>query len=135
MGIVTKHFIATFLLCAGTFAVGIPSAIAAENPQNRKTITVSGIVKDSDNEVLTGAIVYVKGQATTNMSSALTDIDGRYTLTVPEDATLIASLLGFEDQEQAVGGRQTIDFILTTESTFLSDAVVVGYGTDRKSVV
>ncbi len=132
MGIVTKHLIATALLCAAVFASGIPSASAAGYPQNRKTITVSGVVKDSENEVLTGVIVYVKGQATTNMSSAMTDVDGRYTLNVPEDAVLIASLLGFEDQEQAVGGRQTIDFVLTTEATFLSDAVVVGYGTQSK---
>ncbi len=132
MGINAKHLIAIALLAA-TFAAAAPfRTSAAGYPQDNKTVTVSGIVKDVNNEPLVGAMVYLKGVATTTASSSMTDPDGRYTLTVPSDAVLVASLLGFAEQQQRVGGRSRIDFTLESESTLLDDAVVIGYGTQSK---
>ena len=131
MGINAKKFVAAALLIAGAVVNASFTASAAGLPQNDK-ITVSGIVKSSDNEPLAGAMVYLKGVTTVGSSSSMTDEDGYYTITVPSDAVIVASLLGFTDLEQNVGGRSVVDFVLEVESTFLDDVVVVGYGTQSK---
>ena len=132
MGINAKHFFTIALISLGVATTAAAPAFAAGYPQDDKTITVSGVVKSSEGEPLIGAVVYIKGVASTTASNSMTDIDGRYTLKVPTDAVIVASLLGFADQEQAVGGRSVIDFILESETTLLDDSVVIGYGTQSK---
>lgn len=132
MGINAKHFFTIALLSAGIAMTAAAPAFAAAATQDDKTITVTGVVKSSEGEPLIGAVVYIKGVASTTASNSMTDIDGRYTLKVRPDAVIVASLLGFADEEQAVGGRQVIDFILESETTLLDDSVVIGYGTQSK---
>ncbi len=90
--------------------------------------TVRGKISDEDGEALPGATVQEKG--TTN--GTITDIDGTYTISVPENATLTVSFVGFKTQEISLNGRSVIDANLATDVAALDDVVVVGYGTVRK---
>ena len=95
--------------------------------QNR--IRVQGVVKDTKGETLVGAMVLVKG----TQNGAMTDAGGSYILTgVASNATLIASLIGYEEQEVKVDGRSSIDFILKDDNLVLDEAVAIGYGNQRK---
>jgi TonB-dependent starch-binding outer membrane protein SusC len=92
--------------------------------------SVSGKVMDGE-EPLVGAAVLEKG---TN-NGTITDIDGKYTLTIASGrATLLISYVGYKTQEAAVNNLKTLDVKLESEST-LGELVVVGYGTQRKAVV
>lgn len=131
MRVIFKHFLTTVLILAATVSLSKPSS-AAVSDQDGKTVTVKGTVKGTDGEPQIGAMVYVKGIATTTASSAMTDANGEYSLTAPSGAVLVASLLGFKEQEQPIGGRNVVNFILEQENTILDDAVVIGYGTQSK---
>ena len=99
------------------------SALWAQNVQ------VSGIVTDAaDGNPLPGVSVVVKGARI----STSTDVNGRYTISVPDDATLVFSYVGLKTQEQAVGGRATINVALEDAAVALSDVVVVAYGTTTR---
>ena len=93
-----------------------------------KTITVSGVVTDGKGEALPGASVLVKG---TNKGT-ITDLDGKYSLSVQEGETLVVSFIGFKDQEFAAAPGQK-NVALSTDATILDDVVVVGYGTAKKA--
>ncbi|MDR2358759.1 MAG: TonB-dependent receptor [Prevotellaceae bacterium] len=99
------------------------SALWAQNVQ------ISGIVTDAaDGQPLLGVSVVVKGTPV----SVLTGVDGRYTISVPADATLVFSFVGLETHEQAVAGRTVINVTLKSDAVTLSDVVVVAYGTTTK---
>lgn len=132
MRVIFKHFLTTVLILAATVSLSKPLASAAVSDQDGKTVTVKGTVKGTDGEPQIGAMVYVKGIATTTASSAMTDANGEYSLSAPSGAVLVASLLGFKEQEQSIGGRNVVNFILEQENTILDDAVVIGYGTQSK---
>jgi TonB-linked SusC/RagA family outer membrane protein len=98
----------------------------------QSTIEVKGRVTSLDtNESLPGASVVQKG--TTN--GTVTDGDGNYKLAVPADAVLIFSFIGYMEEEIAVGNRTTVDMVLSPDLTTLTEVVVVGYGTVKKSDV
>ena len=95
-------------------------------------IQVKGtVVSGSDNEPLPGVNVVVKG--TTN--GGITDLDGNFTLSVPADATLSVTYIGFKSQEVAVKGQRSLKIILQEDTETLDEVVVVGYGVQKKSVV
>jgi len=92
--------------------------------------TVTGkITSAEDNSGLPGVSVLVKGTS----NGTVTDIDGNYTLEVPNGATLTFSYVGFVSEEIEVGNRSVIDFVMTPDLTQLEEIVVVGYGTVKKS--
>jgi TonB-linked SusC/RagA family outer membrane protein len=107
---------------AATFPV-LPTAISAV-----ADITVTGRVLDETGGGLPGVNVVVKG--TTN--GAQTDPDGRFTITAPDNGTLVFSYVGYTAQEVPIGGRTTVDVTLAPDSKALSEVVVVGYGTQSK---
>jgi TonB-linked SusC/RagA family outer membrane protein len=96
-------------------------------------IKVSGTVRSaSDNEVLPGANVIVKGTTT----GTITNANGEYQLEIPSaDAVLVYSFIGFQTQEVAVAGRSVVNVSLETDAFSLDDVVVVGYGVQKKSDV
>lgn len=99
--------------------------LAAQN------ITVSGTVMDTaENEPMIGATVMQKGSKANGVA---TDIDGKYTITVPSNATLVFSSVGYEPVEVKVDGRKTIDVDMKQTTTALDEVVVIGYGVLRKS--
>lgn len=98
-----------------------------------QNVTVSGTVSSAtDGEPLIGATVMVKGTTT----GTATDIDGNYKLEVPTGKTLVYSYVGYVTQEIKVDGTTTeLNVKLKENSQVLDDVVVVGYGTQKKSVV
>lgn len=106
------------------------SIIAFQAVAQQRTIT--GTVKDSDNgEMLIGASVVIKG---TNIGT-LTNLDGKYTLKISEQATvLVFSFTGYSSLEVNIGTSNIIDATLKGGS-ILEEVVVVGYGTMKKSNV
>jgi TonB-linked SusC/RagA family outer membrane protein len=92
---------------------------------------VSGRIVDEKGAGLPGVNVIVKGTTT----GAQTDADGRYTIQVPDGATLVFSFVGYASQEIAVGSRTTVDVALAPDAKSLTDVVVVGYlAQDRQNV-
>lgn len=94
-------------------------------------INVKGtVLSGTDKEPMIGLTVIVKG--TTN--GTVTDFDGVYNLNdVPEDATLVFSMIGFKSQEIKVAGKTVIDIIMHEDIESLEEVVVVGYGAVKKS--
>ena len=100
-------------------------ATAALFAQNR---TVTGTVSDDIGPVV-GASVMEKGTS----NGAITDLDGKYTLTVRPGATLVFSSIGYATQEIAVGSQSVINVKFSEDAEFLDEVVVVGYGTMKRS--
>ena len=94
--------------------------------QNKKT--VSGIVKDQNGDPVIGANVVEKG--TTN--GVITDIDGKFSLTVEDKAIIQVSYIGYIGQEMKVGNHSILDILLKEDTHALEEVVVVGYGTQKK---
>jgi hypothetical protein len=95
-------------------------------------LPIKGKVVGPDNQGIPGATVVVKGttQGTTS------DADGNFSLNLPDgNATLVISSIGFVNQEIAVNGRTTVAITLQNDVQALSEAVVVGYGTQRREDV
>lgn len=91
--------------------------------------SVTGTVTNEDQQPVVGANVVVKGTTT----GAITDIQGNFALSVPTTGgTLVVSFIGYTPLEVTIGTSSVINVTLATEDTFLSEVVVVGYGTQRK---
>lgn len=98
-----------------------------------QTIQVKGtVVSGSDSEPLPGVNVVVKGNTSLG---TITGLDGEFTLSVPADATLSISYIGFKSQDVAVKGQKLIRVVLQEDSEALDEVVVIGYGVQKKSVV
>ena len=92
-------------------------------------ITVTGIVTDaSTGEPAIGVTVHEKG----TMNGVNTDFDGNYSISVPKNAVLVFSSIGYQTVEIAVDGKAKINCELATDSQMIEDAVVVGYGSAKK---
>ena len=90
---------------------------------------LSGLVVDNTNEPVIGASVVEKG--TTN--GAVTDIDGRFTVSVEPGTTLVVSYISYLSQE--VKATENMHIVLQPDNKVLDEVVVVGYGVQKKSVV
>ena len=95
-------------------------------------IQVKGtVVSGSDDFPLPGVNVVVKGTT----KGVITDLDGNFTISVPSDAVLTFTYIGFKTQEVAVNGKTTLNVVLDEDTETLEEVVVVGYGVQKKSVV
>ncbi len=111
------------LLCLALFC-------ATSITVNAQDITVTGVVSDDDG-ALPGATVSVVGTS----SGTITDLDGNFKLSVPSDAVLQISYLGYTTQEIPVNGRTSINVSMKEDLQQLSEVVVVGYGSMERSNV
>ena len=93
--------------------------------------TITGRVTDlSTNEGLPGVNIVVKNTT----AGTVTDIDGNYRLTMPDDAeTLVFSSVGYTSEEVAIGNQTVINLKMAPDIQSLSEIVVVGYGTQERS--
>ncbi len=93
-----------------------------------KDIVVRGKITDSKGETLPGVSVRVKG---TTIGTS-TDIDGRYSLNVSDNAILVISYIGYLSKEVAVSGRNSIDIVLEVSTASLNEVVVTALGIERE---
>lgn len=90
---------------------------------------VTGTVLDEFGVGLPGVSILVKGTTT----GTATDIDGKYSLNVPNDqATLVFSFIGYTAIEQVVGSRSVIDVSMAPDERTLTELVVTGYSIDSR---
>jgi TonB-linked SusC/RagA family outer membrane protein len=100
--------------------------ISKENPV---PVQVQGTVKDSASGApLTGVTIQTKGGTT----GTTTDQKGRFSLSVPENAVLVVSYLGYQKKEIMVQGRKLLNISLAHATTGLNQLVVIGYGSQEK---
>ncbi len=98
----------------------------------KEFFTVTGIVQDNSGEPIPSVNIQLKG----NIVNALTDKNGAFSINLSnKEATLIFSSISYRTQEVQVEGRRNMTIILEDELTQLEDAVVIGYGSQKKSVV
>lgn len=110
------------LLCAIFIA-----ALTSVQAQNTKTIT--GTITNNTGEPLVGASVVVKGSA----EGVSSDSKGEFKIVAPANATLVFSHVGYVLQEISVKDKTTLHISLMPNSNELSQVVVIGYGTVKKS--
>tara|TARA_B110000003_G_scaffold96909_1_gene99045 strand:+ start:18273 stop:21434 length:3162 start_codon:yes stop_codon:yes gene_type:complete len=96
--------------------------------------TITGVVKDETGLTLPGVTIQIKN---TEKLGAVTDFDGKFTITIPSDNSqiLIFSYLGYSTEEVDVSTKETIELTMTVDSTQLDEVVVVGYGSILKKDV
>jgi TonB-linked SusC/RagA family outer membrane protein len=92
---------------------------------------VKGRVSDKAGQPLPGVTIKVVSGTVTTIS----DASGNYTIAAGPNANLTFSYVGFAPQTIAVNNQTTLNVTLTEENNNLNDVVVVGYGTQKKSVV
>ena len=110
---------------------GMSATVQTTSDNDTRKIVVAGRIAD-DKGPLEGVSVIIKGTS----KGTLTDKDGRFKIEVENaDAVLVFSLIGYQTHEETVGGRSELSLVLTSKSEGLNDVVVVGYGTQKKSVV
>lgn len=91
--------------------------------------TIKGTVIDDKGLTLPGVTITAKDSKV----NAITDVNGRYIITVPATTrTLVFTFIGMERQEVNITGRTTVNVTMRSSSTSLNDVVVIGYGTQRK---
>ncbi|MDJ1495249.1 TonB-dependent receptor [Cytophagaceae bacterium DM2B3-1] len=95
-------------------------------------IQVTGIVTDDKGESLPGVSILLKGTSIGTTANS----DGKYAITIPDgtkDPVLIFSFIGYTTEEVTVGNRTSVDVKLLPDLQSLSEVVVVGYGTQKRS--
>lgn len=107
----------------------VMSAFMTVNLYAQTKVVVKGSVVDVSGEPLAGVAVIEQG----TVNGVLTDIDGNYEMKVSSSATLLFDYLGYKPIIRAVRGNNVIDVTLEMDRTQLDEAVVVGYGTMRRS--
>lgn len=99
-------------------------AVTIMQQQNLK---VSGVVTDEAGEPLIGVSVLVKGTTLGN----ITDLNGRFSLDVPEGSILEISYIGYKTQS-IKAQREPMNIVLKEDAQKLDEVVVVGFGTQKK---
>lgn len=95
-----------------------------------QSLTVKGTVKDESGAPMPGVTVIVKGST----QGTITNVEGLYSITMQDpNSTLTFSFIGMETQDINVAGSSNINVTLKTKASDLSEVVVVGYGTMKKS--
>lgn len=104
------------------FTIFLSSTVFAQNK-------VTGTVIGEDNEGLPGVTVKVKGAST----ATSTNVDGKFEINAPSNATLVFTFIGMETQEAAINSRSVVNITLLNSANTLNEVVVsIGYGSVRK---
>ncbi|MDR2358944.1 MAG: TonB-dependent receptor [Prevotellaceae bacterium] len=101
--------------------------IAPANAQEL-TKTLAGTVVDAKGESIIGASIAERG--TTN--AVMTDVDGKFSITVREGAALNISFLGYKTQSYVVGAASSVRIVLQEDSQVLDEVVIVGFGSQKR---
>ena len=93
--------------------------------------SISGTVKDENGEAIIGANV----KLTEGSTGTITDLNGRFKLSIPAKGTLEISFIGYVTKKVIVTNASTYDIVLKEDSKTLDEVVVVGYGTQKKATL
>lgn len=116
------------LLCISPqFAVADGLKQDAVTIMQQQNLKVSGVVTDEAGEPLIGVSVLVKGTTLGN----ITDLNGRFSLDVPEGNILEISYIGYKTQS-IKAQREPMNIVLKEDAQKLDEVVVVGFGTQKK---
>ncbi|HYF67980.1 MAG TPA: TonB-dependent receptor [Ohtaekwangia sp.] len=116
----------------GLQALNNPFVLSDFSDHPPKAINVSGQVVDEDGNSMPGVNVVVKGTT----EGTTTDLNGEYSISVADgNVVLVFSFIGYQTAEVTVGTQTVINVTLTTDIQTLSEIVVVGYGTQKRSSV
>lgn len=139
--IFTKPFAVHGLLtCMAMILLAAPPVFSAPKKINgdkmseniRRAVTISGTVKDESGQPLPGVSILVKD---TKVGTA-SDGNGNYKITVPDGATtLVFSSAGFKKQEIEIGGRTTINVVMSDDVSKLNEVVITGYGSQSRETL
>ncbi|WP_291534050.1 TonB-dependent receptor [Bacteroides sp.] len=120
-----RHRVTAFLCLLCIALSAITSPLSAQDGR-----IVTGHVVDDTNEPLIGASILVVGTST----GVITDLDGNFSIVVPSGATTLQiSYVGYETMTVPIPDNNTVNVKMKSDSQVLSDVVVIGYGTTRKS--
>lgn len=92
---------------------------------------ITGTIFDRTGTPVIGATVKVKDSST----GIISDLDGNFTLTVPDDAILQISYVGYIPQEIKIGNNNHLNIKLEENAVIMDEVVVVGYGKQKKETV
>ncbi len=120
----------TFVIAEKTIVVK-RKAQTITGSKHGQDISVTGRVVDEEGAPLPGVSVKLKGGS----AGATTSVDGRFTINAPENGVLVFSFIGYQSQEVSINGQSSINVKLVAEQKALSEVVVVGYGTQRRTSV
>ena len=115
-----------FASCAVLVCAALTASSAFAQDRN-----VTGIILDETDTGIAGAYVVVKGET----RGAMTDDQGRFNISVSPKDVLIASFLGYMDEEVTVGEQTNLTIKLIPQANELEEVVKVAYGTQRKASV
>ncbi len=88
--------------------------------------SITGKVVDKSGQPIVGAMIYVEG----NLNGAASDLNGKFTIAVPEGSEAVVSILGYEEKKVAL--KNGIVITLADSTELIDESVVVGYGTIKK---
>jgi TonB-linked SusC/RagA family outer membrane protein len=96
-----------------------------------QTRTVTGVITDENDEPVIGAAISVVGTT----QGIISNIDGKFSLSVTPSAVLSISYLGYVTQRITVGSQTSFNIKLVVDATNLDEVIVVGYGTQKKATL
>ena len=115
-----RKWISQIVACS--FLAMLPAGAYAQSK------TIHGVVKDANGETIIGASVGQKG----TKNATVTNLDGEFSISVPDYAELEISYIGCNNQRVAVNGKSSLEIVLTEDVHKLNELVVVGYGVMKK---
>lgn len=95
--------------------------------QQQQSLKVSGVVSDGEGPII-GASIKEKGTS----NGTVTDLDGKFNLSVKPGATIIISYMGYKKVEMKAVGGKLMNVTMHQDSELLNEVVVVGFGTQKK---
>ena len=104
-----------------------PKEVLSEAKVQQSIKNISGTITDAKGEPIIGANVVEKGST----NGTITDIDGKFSLSVPNKAVLVISYIGYAGKEIQVGEQSTINVILSEDTELLEEVVVTALGIKR----
>lgn len=93
---------------------------------------IQGVIVDTNGDPVIGASIQEKGVVG---KGTVSDLDGKFNLSVASNAVLLISYIGFQSLEVKVGNRTSLSLVLKEDHQLLDEVVVIGYGTMEKRAV
>ncbi len=120
-----KWLIMAAMLCGSAYQIPVYAEGTAVVQQSQK---ISGTIKDSKGVPIIGANIKIKGTT----KGTITDLNGKYQLDAPANASLVVSYIGYLSKEVPVSGKSTVNITIQEDLQKLDEVVVIGYGTVKK---